>query len=161
MSKKLSATEVLNKIGATDFRSISKDQLIAFVSSIPDMDKDVAIECIKQFPEFKEHATEIINQLSSLCLNAMDTNQDVVKESIKAYQLILDDLREQLKREDLNDEQRNIIIDKMVNIASCIAEIAREHTNFVQDIIHKAMYIAFGTIVIGGTILGVKTIGKK
>ena len=43
MSKELlSADAVLERIGATSFRNISKDQLITFVSAIPEMDKEIA-----------------------------------------------------------------------------------------------------------------------
>ena len=39
MSKELlSADAVLERIGATSFRNISKDQLITFVSAIPEME---------------------------------------------------------------------------------------------------------------------------
>ena len=57
MSKELlSADAVLERIGATSFRNISKDQLITFVSAIPEMDKEIAIKCIEQFPAFKEYS---------------------------------------------------------------------------------------------------------
>lgn len=50
MENLLTEQEVKEKLGITDFRHLSKSQVIEFVSSIPNMQKDVAIACINANP---------------------------------------------------------------------------------------------------------------
>ena len=60
----MSENDVKSMLGISDFRSISKDQIIQFVSSIPDMDKEVAIKCIEQFPEFEKFSNNALQFLT-------------------------------------------------------------------------------------------------
>lgn len=162
MSNKLtSAEEVLQKIGASDFRSISKDQLISFVSSIPDMDKETAIKCIEQFPEFSKQANDMIGQLYGFCDHLLEDHKTSKKSAVEAYRKILDDLSEMLKRPDLTLEQQNQISDKMIDVADRIAEVSRENDTFLGNLAKLAGTVAAFVISIGGTILGVKYLDRR
>lgn len=70
------------------FRNMSKDKIMEFVSSIPNMDKDVAIKIIGQFPAYTESATNMLAQLNTMCNNAMKANGESQKEAIEAYKKI-------------------------------------------------------------------------
>ncbi len=158
----LSADEVLNRIGAVDFRSISKKQLIEFASSIPEMDKETAIKCIEQFPEFAAQSKEIINHFYEICSQAIEDDKTTRKDAIESYRLVLDDLREQLKSENISESLKMQIIDRMVDVADKIAETANGHSAFVHRIMCIAVGLAATALTIGGTILGAKVInGKK
>ena len=53
MSKTLvSVEEVKNALKIDSFRNLSKDKIMEFVSLIPNMDKEVAINIIEQYPAF-------------------------------------------------------------------------------------------------------------
>lgn len=62
-----------------------------FVSAIPNMDKDVAIKIIEQFPAYTESANNMLAQLNVMCSNAMKENGESQKEAIEAYKKILDE----------------------------------------------------------------------
>ena len=135
MSKELlSSQDVLNKIGASSFRNISKDQLISFVSSIPDMDKETAIKCIEQFPEFKSYASGIVSQLQVMCTNAITDNKTSRQDAVNGYMMILDTLKEKLSRPDISLEEANQITRDMVEIADKIAILDSENKHFLNSV---------------------------
>lgn len=158
MSKQLlSADEVKNKLGISDFRSISKDQLIEFVSSIPDMDKETAIKCIEQFPEFKSCAGIIIDRFCSLCETAIKEDGKDTIDSIKG---ILDDLRFMLKKEDISEDMQKYIIEKMVEIGNKLSELENGKRNFKETVVKIAGTLSALAITVAGAILGVKIVKK-
>ena len=148
--------EVLDRIGASDFRSIKKDQLISFVSSIPDMDKEVAIKCIDQFPEFKSQSIEIIEQLNIACDKLLESHKIGRKQAIESYQQILDDLSKQLNKPFITPWQKRAIIDKMIEVADKIANIHENSNNFLKEILRTVGVVSATALAAGAAILGVK-----
>lgn len=158
MSKELlSADEVKNKLGIDDFRSIKKDHLIEFVSSIPDMDKEVAIKCIEQFPNFKESADYIVNNFYELCSSML---QEDGKTSMETCKETIEDLRELLKYDSISEEMKRFIIEKIVEISNLMASMDTDKRSFKETILKIAGTIASIAIATGGAILGVKMIHK-
>lgn len=157
----LSSDDVLKKIGASDFRSITKSQLVEFVSSIPEMDKETAIKCIEQFPEFRSHAKEIVGELYSVCNSIMENSRESQVDAINAYKTILDDLGQLLERDFIDENERFMITERMVEVADRIAELHREHNHFLQNLAAMASCVAGLALTIGGTLLGVKMIDRK
>lgn len=154
--KLLSESDVLNKIGAKDFRSWNKQQIIEFVSSIPDMDKEVAIKCIEQFPEFKEQSTQIIKELYDICGKLVEEHRLGMNEAIASYRLILDDLSKQLNKLRLSHKRKDKIISQMVEVADKIADLQREHGNVVKEALRMVGVVAVAAIGAGAALLGVK-----
>ena len=153
--------DVLQKIGAPDFRSISKSQLVEFVSSIPDMDREVAMQCIAQFPEVKGYANEMVHQLHSLADTAISEHRIGRKDAVDAYRLILDNLDEKLKDDDISSDDRKSITSDMIDVADRIASLARDNTTFLQNVLTLVSGITAGALAVGGAILGAKIINKK
>lgn len=161
MSKKLSSDEVLAKIGATDFRSINKSQLIEFISSIPEMDKETAIKCIEQFPNFTEYANGIIKELYGMLGKATEANKDVQKDAIASHKQIIDELSWLLKKEDITESLQSYIIETMCDEANKIDDLAKEHQLFIKQIVQIAAGAGSAALAIAGAILGVKFLGKR
>lgn len=163
MSEKtlLSEQDVLNKIGASDFRSVKKDQLIQFVSSLPEMDKEVAMKCIEQFPEFKQSATDMVNQLSEVCNSLLEDNKDSRNRAIQSYQVILEELHCCLEDgKNLSHKKKQEIIDKMIDVADKIDQINDKNMKHQNGLFRTIALVATTALAIGGTILGIN-ISKK
>lgn len=153
--------EVLAKLGAQDFRSITKKQIKEFVSNLDNMSPEVARQCIEQFPEFAKSSTEIVKILKDLCDDAIKSGHIEDQHAIETYQRILDDLRFMLKKDDLSDEMRIYIIDREVAIGNSIGQIAIDHKNFLKTVLGYAGTITGIVLTISGTILGIKLIDKN
>ena len=152
--------EVLDKLGAADFRSISKDQIMTFVSEIPNMDKEVAIKCLEQFPDFKDFSGEIVKNLYVLFDNMAENHKKSKDDTIQYYGKLLDRLDELSKQPDLSVEDQRYFIEKSIEIADKIAELHLQHSDFLKKIIQTGGAVASIAIAAVGSVIGVKFIGK-
>lgn len=132
-----------------------------FVSLVPNMDKDLAIIIVNQFPVYSEFATTVITVLQDMCDIALKNNESSQKEVIAAYRKILDDLGEVLKKDNISQEERESITEKMIIIADKISEKDTENKKFISGLFKHATPIICGVILIGATILGVNIKGKE
>lgn len=153
--------EVKKELAIDSFRNMSKDKIMEFVSAIPNMDKDVAIKIIDQFPAYTELANNMLAQLNTMCNNAMKENGESQKEAIEAYKKILDDLGELLKKDTINAEERVQITEQMITVADRISAKDSENKDFLNGIIKYGVPIIGGALVLGATILGVNVKGTK
>lgn len=113
MKKTLITKEDVKKaLDISDFRSLSKEKLMEFVSMIPNIDKEVAIKIVEQFPRFSEMATSMINKMLDVCSIAIAENKVTEKEAINSYKMILETIKREL--EDLID---------LLNTINCIINL--------------------------------------
>lgn len=162
MSKELLSSEaVLERIGATSFRNISKDQLVAFVSAIPEMDKEIAIKCVEQFPAFKDYASTIVGQLQSMLTNVVTDNKTSRQAAVDGYMLILNSLKEKLALSDLSLAESNQIARDMIEVADKIAALDDKNKHFLEQLAKIGAAAASVAVAIGGGLLGVKFISKR
>ena len=160
--KELMKTEqaVLDCLGAPDFRSISKDQIMTFVSEIPNMDKEVAIKCLEQFPDFKEFSGEIVKNLYVLYSGVVEDHGKSKSEAVEYYGRLLDNLEEMSRQPDLSIADQRYFVEKSIEIADKIADLHKHHSEFLQKVIQAGSAVAGIAITAGSAILGVKLIGK-
>lgn len=152
----LSKEEVLKKIGASDFRSINHEQLISFVSSIPDMDKDVAMSCIEQFPQYKECASFIVSELNDTCVKLSKDSKDIYQDVIRSNQMVLDSLSRMLESDNLSEESKKYITDKMIEVSQNLNTLAIEHGEQIMRTKGIVATIAAVALTATAAILGVK-----
>lgn len=153
--------EVKKALAIDSFRNMSKDKIMEFVSAIPNMDKDIAIKIIDQFPAYTESANNMLAQLNTMCSNAMKENGESQKEAIEAYKKILDDLGELLKKDTITAEERLQITEQMIIVADRISAKDTENKDFLNGIIKYGVPIIGGALVLGAAILGVNVKGNK
>ena len=154
---KLSEEDVKEMLHINSFRELKKEQLIEFMSSIPDMDKETAIKCIEQFPDFKDYAGNIVERYYDLCKEAIHND---AQSTISAYTNILEDLRFMLQKEEISEDMQRYIAEKMIEVGNKIAEAESYKRNFAQEILRIGGALGALAITIGGTLLGVKICKK-
>lgn len=157
MSNKLTTEqEVLDKFGWKDFRNMNSKDLVKFVSSLPDMDREVAIKCIEQFPEFTKYGNKIVEILTKNYEHTVKVNKDLADEVIQAYKEILDSLKKELRKRNLTPEDRARITEEMVDIADRIAAIDQNHQHFHELIVKAASTVGMFAIAAAGALIGLK-----
>ncbi len=153
--------QVKKALKIDSFRNISRDKIMEFVSLIPNMDKEVAIAIINQFPAYAQSATCMVEQLRVMCDNVLRSNDYSQKEAITAYKKILDDLGEILKRETITPEERQQITRSMIEVADRISQKDTEQKKWLEKIFKYGSSIIGGALVLGAVILGVSVKGGK
>ena len=161
MSKTLvSVEEVKNALKIDSFRNLSKDKIMEFVSLIPNMDKEVAIKIIEQYPAFAKLSESMVAQLNKMCDTALEKNEESQRLTIQAYKQILDELNNQLHMEDISKEEREKITKQMIEIADKISVKDTENKAFIDKMVKYSTGFAIGALVLGAAILGVNIKGK-
>ena len=154
MSKTLvSVEEVKNALKIDSFRNLSKDKIMEFVSLIPNMDKEVAIKIIEQYPAFAKLSESMVAQLNKMCDTALEKNEESQRLTIQAYKQILDELSNQLHMEDISKEEREKITKQMIEIVDKISVKDTENKAFIDKIVKYGAGFAFGVLVLGVAIL--------
>lgn len=157
MSNKLTTEqEVLDKFGWKDFRNMNSKDLIKFVTSLPDIDREVAIKCIEQFPEFSKYGNKIIDILTKSYEHTVKVNKDLADEVIETYRSILETLKKELRKRNLTPEERARITEEMVDIADRIAALDQNHQHFHELIIKAASAVGMFAIAAAGALIGLK-----
>ena len=157
MSKKLTTEqEVLDKFGWKDFRNMNSRDLVKFVSSLPDMDREVAIKCIEQFPEFSKYGGKVLEIITKNFEVTVKTNKDLADEVIQTYRDILDSLKKELRKRTLTSDDRRKVTEMMVDVADRIAEIDRSHQHFHELVIKAASAVGVAALATAGALIGLK-----
>lgn len=128
----ISIDDVKRALNVDDFRKVTKDKIMEFVSLIPSMDKEVAMEIIKQFPSFVDFGTTVIEQLRLLVDEALKANDDSQSASLDAYRKVLDELSILLQKEHINEEERKWIVKEMMSAVDKMSIKDTENKKFFR-----------------------------
>lgn len=153
--------DVKKALGIKDLRHLSGERVAEFISLIPNMDKDIAIQIINQFPAYTDMAKSIVGELEAICDNSIQAASASQKESISAYKMILSDLGELLKKESISAEERSEITDKMILVADRIAAKDSEFKDFLLGVLKVGAPVLGSALLLGALILGVNAKGTK
>ena len=162
MGKYLLTEESVKKaMNINSFRNLSKDKVMEFVSLIPSMDKELAIAIVNQFPAYAEMAGDMVQCMVKMCDQALDANNESQKDAIEAYKTVLSSLGDLLERENITEEERTSITEKMIEVADKISAKDTENKVFIQNLIKYGSSVLGGALVLGAVILGVNAKGKN
>lgn len=157
MARSLTEQKVLKKLGIPDFRHMTKEKIVAFATMLPKMDPEVAKKALDQFPEFAKTATEIVSYYKEVVEKGFDYNDASVKSFHLTCDSIIETLNEQLKDGNLSFEEKQIIIDKMIELAKMKADKDTENKQFIVDTLKGVGLFALGAVASIATVLGVQT----
>lgn len=146
MHRSLTEAKVLRKLDIPDFRHLTKDKVVSFVSMLPQMDPDVAKHALEQFPAFAETSLAIVGCLKDSLETIVSGNAENMAEFNARCREALTALEEELKREDLTDEGRKLVIDGIMGIIGAISQKDSENKEFLSGL-HNGVLI-LGSIVL-------------
>lgn len=155
----LTADQVKEYLNITDFRHMTRDKLIEFVSAIPNMDKEVAIKTIEQFPEFSGYAKVLVGHYEAMCKSILEKNGSSVQTVMGGYKQTLDVLGEITKADDLDQADRRFFAEKMVEVADKMADFDATNKSFLAGVTKYATWFAGGILLICAAVLGVRVRG--
>lgn len=150
----LTEQQVLQQLDIPDFRHMSKDKVMTFVSMLSNMEPEVAEKAIEQFPQFTKMALEALEDYKHVLDQALDQNSANTKRCYDIYNDILSTLRSCVSQENIPFEQKKYYFEKMKEIAQMASEKDSENKAFIWKIIEAAAGVVLIALVIGGTLLG-------
>lgn len=136
----LSEDDVKAMLGVDDFRKVKKSQVVQLVSSLSQMDPEVAKKVVEQVPEMGKVALGMAQELRGSYEAALKANDDSAQSVLRQIDSIIDILSEQLKNDGVTPEERIHIYDCLNNLADKAVEV--HHMN--QDLIRDGLKIVAG-----------------
>lgn len=149
-------SSVLALMNKTDFKNISKSDVLSIVSQLNELRPDVAKDIVAQFPQFAELlqslATEYYSALKSIVASddeslkqvyaieekGLNELADSKKQLFDLANKIFDDYRKCLEDPNLTHEQRMEIVDKETELFKVASEKVAECRKDEKEIIHSA-----------------------
>lgn len=156
LKRPMNEQKVLDKLGIEDFRHLSKDKVVEFISLIPEMDPEVAKAAIDQFPEFTKTVKSIMIDYKEEIEVALKSNDDSTKACHDAATSILKSLDKMLEG-DITHEEKMEIIDKMIEIQKMLNDKDSENKKFLRDIVTIAGVVVVAVTGIASALLGGET----
>ena len=156
MSKSLTEKKVLKKLGIPDFRHMSKDKVVSFVSMLPRMDPEVAKKALEQFPEFSRTALAITDILKATVERAMESNESSVAVFYAECRSVLEALRAELARDEVTSEDRARIIESMMQVLGLLYQKDSENKQFLSGLAKAATIFGGVALLSLAAVLGIK-----
>ena len=153
----LTEEEVKKELGIVDFRTITKDKIMQFVSLMPKLDKELAIKIIEQFPSYATMATSMVTNLIDMCNNALSNSKITEKEAIEAYKYVLETIRMELEDEEVTPEEKAKYNNQIIEVADKISEIDVRNKKWLENVVKYGTSAACVTLAVGAAILGVNS----
>lgn len=157
MSKKLSEKDVLKKLDIQDFKDITKDKVMGFVSILPNMDTEVAKKAIEQFPEFIKFSTEAFKDYRGVLEKTLNANEESSKACFDMYEKVLSILEKCSLKEDISFEEKKYYFDKMFEIIQMVEKKDSENKAFYQKLLNAGATVLVAIVGIGAAAIGVKS----
>ena len=156
MSRTLTEAKVLRKLDIPDFRHLTKEKVVSFVSMLPQMDPEVAKLALEQFPAFAETNLAIISCLKESMETIIGSNAENMAAFNARCQEVLDALEAELQREDLTDEGRKMVIDGMMGVINAISQKDTENKEYHREVFREIVLVCSAALVLIGAPLGLK-----
>lgn len=142
--------------GIDSFRKFAKNQQIKIGLMMPDMDKEVMLKVIDQFPEYRKFGNKGLKKLTKMheaTLKSSEKSQAYFFKGNKEYREII---RERLSRDDLDPEERNSLYEKLEKSIEKDSIKDTEH----KTLLREALMIG-GSGIVAALAIGVVLLGGK
>ncbi|KAD3515043.1 hypothetical protein [Arthrobacter yangruifuii] len=150
--------QIKQALGIDSWRNLSKDKMIRFAAMMPDMDTEVALQIVKQFPHFKEFAMSAVDAMEQAHQSTLKANKHSQKRVHQAFQQIREALIVQLEQEGLSWEEKKYLIEKIMETGNLQFQKDTENKEFLDGLFKKVLFgagaaLALGVAFVGGRVM--------
>lgn len=148
--------EVKQALGIESWRNLSKDKMIRFAAMMPDMETEVALKVIEQFPVFKDFAVDVVDAMEKGHKATLSANLQSQEHVHQAFREIREILKGELDKEDLSWEERKYIIEQIQETGRQEFRKDSENKQFLDRVLKGVLVGAGGALVAGLVFVGAK-----
>lgn len=134
--------QVLKKLDIPDFRHLSKDKIMTFFSMLPNMDPEVAMKALEQFPTYVGAVKELVSEYKCILERSLTDIATSEQSYFEICNSILNILSNMLEQEELSFDEKKFIIDKMLEIESHVSQKDTENKK------HRLKILGLASVVI-------------
>lgn len=151
-NNRVAEVELMNRLGIESWRNLSKDKFMSFVSELPNMDREVALNVVAQFPNFKDLVLDSLDDVKDEVTQARVFNWKSQKKVHKAFAEYREILRHELDRGNLTSEERFRILGLLRDAID--AEAAKDRENKQFQVVMTGVLVS-ATLALAGTAVAV------
>jgi len=148
--------QVLKKLGLESWRNLSKEHVVRFAAMMPEMDREVALRIVEQFPQFKEFALGALDILERGLESALEKNQASQEHVHSAFRAVREILQGELGREDVGPADRMVILEMIMETARLESDKDSENKRFLESLTKVAAASVVAVVTLGLVFLGGK-----
>ncbi|MEW2070310.1 hypothetical protein [Streptomyces sp. NPDC007346] len=148
--------EIKQALGIESWRNLSKDKMIRFAAMMPDMDTEVALKIIEQFPVFKEFAMDTVNAMEKAHESTLSANKQSQEHVHRAFQEIREILRGELDKGDLSWEEKKFLIEQIQETGRMEFQKDSENKQLLDGMLKKVLVGAGTALVLSVAFVGGK-----
>lgn len=155
MTDALKEIDILKKFKVEHFSELKKENIIELTSLLDQLDPQVAVKIVDQFPEFTQLSREVITDYKSLVhdiLNKNDTNQKLI---LKACEQKLSTLEQLLHQKDLTSEDIKYYLSEMTATIEQMNSLDDKNKKWLGKLLTTV-----GTVMVSMAGLGIFLLGN-
>lgn len=141
--------EVKKALGIESFRNLKKDDIVQFFTMLPDIDKEVSLKIIDQFPNFKEYALTAVEGFQETTKGLLNSNIQSQENLHTAWQDVRRILEAQLKNPDTTSEEKLRYAEMIMETVRQESAKDSENKSFLTDFMDKSGRILGGVLMAG------------
>lgn len=124
---------VKKALGISSFREMSKEKMLSFAASMPEMAKDVRLKLIEQIPAFREFALDAVNAAEQTFTRTVDSNDDARDQLHDAFADVRDAITSQLAHDGISEEHRRLLTEQLIRLSQQESEKDSENKHFLAQ----------------------------
>lgn len=156
MKKYKTISQVQKALEIKDWRNLSKDKVVKFAAMMPDIDNEVRLKIIENFPNFLEFVMQVLGEMKETVVSTMDHNSTDYQAALNIISESQKIIGTQLERDDISEELRIKLLDYVMELTRMIPSLDKENKKFLLNINKDMVYGALGMIGMGLVVLGGK-----
>jgi beta-galactosidase beta subunit len=150
--------EIKKALNIDSWKKLSKDKIVKFAAMMPEMDKEVILNRIKQLPEFTKFALDALKTMEKEHETTVKSNKQSQETVHSAYHDVREILKGELNNEDLTFEEKNRLYELIMETADQDFEKDSENKKFLDGLFNKGVIGAstlalIALVFVGGTVL--------
>lgn len=156
--RKISEEKVLQQLNINSFRELSKEKFMDFISVLPDMDPEVQIKALEQFPEFIAAAKEALSGIKENASEILKSEDKGLESTYKSHEMAMEFLGELLKKEGLSSDELMEIARMIVDLTQKQSEEQARRRTFEEGVQTRYLTGVIASMALGVAALGVKVV---
>jgi len=148
----LSEEQVKHKIGISNWKELSKEKFFEFLKLSPQIDKEVHMKILEQVPNY----VELANQISQNILVLAEQKKEITSQTLSILKAISESLTDLAKKEFLTPEERNSVLDRLMEMVRIVEKIEERHGGFIKDMVMVIGGIGAFALAVVAVVFGVQ-----
>lgn len=153
--------QIMKALGIESWRNLSKDKMVRFAAMMPNMDTEVALKIVEQFPEFKEFAKDAVNAVERAHQSTLSANNQSQEHVHRAWQEVRDVLKGELGKDDLSREEKKFLIEQIQETARMQSQKDCENKQFLDGALKKVLVGATAAVSLGVAFVGGRVMAES